>query len=110
MGLCSVRKPARIWTQKMENYLVKGVDVWKLITAKTPIMSLEATSAFSNHIARVTTTAKNTKRARQGSINATLALAEELEFGNAPPRIVMNYVQVWVKYTLTADKRAKISY
>lgn len=28
MGLCSVRKPARIWTQKMENYLVKGaVDV-----------------------------------------------------------------------------------
>ena len=46
--------------------------MWKLTIAKTPIMFLEATSAFSNQIARVTTTARNTKRARQGSINATL--------------------------------------
>lgn len=110
MGLFSVPRPARIWTQKMENYFVKGVDVWKLTTAKTPIMFLEATSALCNQIARVTTTAKNTKRALQGSINAILALAEELEFGIARHRIVMNYVQVWVKYFLAADKRAKISY
>ena len=46
--------------------------MWKLTTAKTPIMFLEATSALCNQIARVTTTAKNTKRALQGSINAIL--------------------------------------
>lgn len=53
--------------------------MWKLITAKTPIMFLEATSAFANQIARVTTTAKNTNPARQGSINATLGECFEID-------------------------------